>query len=217
VLTTNFSHLRGYDEQLFRLGALAERYFPEDPNTAMLKLRQLGEGLAQEVASRFGIEIRAEETQQQLLRRLECEKVHVAVDDATRLAYVEVLPDEQQSTTVGLLVRAVGWFSEQGMTCRRILSDNGSAYRSGALWKACRSMAIRPSRTKPYTPQANGKAERFIKTLLNEWAYAMPFQTSNERNSWLPRYVGLYNGRRSHMALCGLSPQQRLIQLLTAE
>jgi hypothetical protein len=128
------------------------------------------------------------------------EKVHVAVDDATRLAYVEVLPDEQQSTTVGFLVRAVGWFSEQGMTCRRILSDNGSAYRSGAWRKACRTMAIKPIRTKPYTPQTNGKAERFIKTLLNEGAYAMPFQTSNERNRWLPRYLGLYNSRRSNMA-----------------
>jgi transposase InsO family protein len=76
------------------------------------------------------------------------------------------------------------------MTCRRILSDNGSAYRSGAWRKACRTMAIKPIRTKPYTPQTNGKAERFIKTLLNEWAYAMPFQTSEERNSWLPRYLG---------------------------
>ncbi|MFM7641325.1 MAG: hypothetical protein ACKO45_07215 [Cyanobium sp.] len=75
MLTTNFSHLRGYDEQLFRLGLLAERYFPEDPNTAMLKLRQLGEWLAQEVASRFGVELRPEETQQQLLRRLEYEGV----------------------------------------------------------------------------------------------------------------------------------------------
>jgi transposase len=145
------------------------------------------------------------------------EKVHVAVDDATRLAYVEVLPDEQQSTTVGFLVRAVGWFDEQGMTCRRILSDNGSAYRSGAWKKACRTMAIKPIRTKPYTPQTNGKAERFIKTLLNEWAYAMPFQTFEERNSWLPRYLRLYNSRRSHMALGGLSPQQRLNQLLNAE
>ena len=79
------------------------------------------------------------------------EKVHGAVDGATRLAYVEVLPNEQQSTTVGFLVRAVGWFSEQGMTCRRILSDNGSAYRSGAWREACRSMAIKPIRTKPYT------------------------------------------------------------------
>ena len=142
------------------------------------------------------------------------EKVHVAIDDATRLAYVEVLPDEQQSTTVGFLVRAVGWFSEQGMTCRRILSDNGSAYRSGEWRKACSAMDLKPIRTKPYTPRTNGKAERFIKTLLGEWAYAMAFQTSDERNRWLPRYLALYNGRRCHMALGGLSPQQRLAALL---
>jgi transposase InsO family protein len=144
------------------------------------------------------------------------EKVHVAVDDATRLAYVEVLPDEQKATTVGFLARAVGWFSQQGITCRRILSDNGSAYRSGDWRKACRALELKPIRTKPYTPRTNGKAERFIKTLLSEWAYAMAFQTSEERNCWLPRYLAIYNGRRCHMALGGLSPQQRL-QLLLAE
>ena len=100
-----------------------------------------------------------------------CEKVHVAVDDATRLAYVEVLPDEQQSTTVGLLMRAVGWFREQGMTCRRILSDSLQDHGD----QADTNQAL-------HTPQTNGKAERFIKTLLNEWTYAMPFQTSKERN-----------------------------------
>jgi hypothetical protein len=89
------------------------------------------------------------------------EKVHVAVDDATRLAYVEVLPDEQKATTVGFLARAVGWFSQQGITCRRVLSDNGSAYRSGAWRKACRALDLRPIRTKPYTPRTNGKAERY--------------------------------------------------------
>jgi transposase InsO family protein len=78
-------------------------------------------------------------------------------------------------------------------------------------------MAIKPTRTKPYTPQTNGKAERFIKTLLNEWAYAITYQISVERNHWLPRYLGLYGGRRSHMALGGLSPQQQLKQLLGAE
>jgi hypothetical protein len=90
------------------------------------------------------------------------EKVHVAIDDATRLAYVEVLADEQKATTVGFLARAVGWFSEQGITCRRVLSDNGSSYRSGDWRKACQALALQPIRTKPYTPQTNGKAERFI-------------------------------------------------------
>jgi len=142
------------------------------------------------------------------------EKVHVAIDDATRLAYVEVLPDEQKATTVGFLARAVGWFSEQGITCRRVLSDNGSAYRSGAWRKACRTLDLRPIRTRPYTPRTNGKAERFIQTLCREWAYGMAFQTSEERKRWLPRYLRLYNDRRCHMALGGLSPQQRLVALL---
>jgi transposase InsO family protein len=145
------------------------------------------------------------------------EKVHVAIDDATRLAYVEVLPDEQKATTIGFLVRAVGWFSEQGITCRRILSDNGPAYRSGEWRKACRALDLKPIRTKPYTPQTNGKAERFIKTLLAEWAYVIAYQTSEERNRWLPRYLVIYNGHRCHMALGGLSPQQCLQRLLIAE
>jgi transposase InsO family protein len=142
------------------------------------------------------------------------EKVHVAVDDATRLAYVEVLPDEQKATTVGFLARAVGWFNAKGITCRRILSDNGSAYRSGEWRKAFQALDLHPIRTKPYTPRTNGKAERFIQTLCREWAYGMPFQTSDERNCWLPRYLMLYNKRRCHMALAGLTPQQRLAALL---
>ena len=143
--------------------------------------------------------------------------MHVAIDDATRLAYVEVLADEQRATTVGFLARAVGWFSEQGITCRRILSDNGPAYRSGDWRKACQALDLKPIRTKPYTPQTNGKAERFIKTLLAEWAYVMAYQTSEERNRWLPRYLGIYNGHRCHMALGGLTPQQSLQRLLIAE
>jgi transposase InsO family protein len=145
------------------------------------------------------------------------EKVHVAIDDATRLAYVEVLADEQRATTVGFLARAVGWFSAQGISCRRILSDNGPAYRSGDWRKACQALGLKPIRTKPYTPQTNGKAERFIKTLLAEWAYVIAYQTSDERNNWLPRYLGIYNGNRCHMALGGLSPQQCLQRLLIAE
>ena len=147
------------------------------------------------------------------------EKEHVAMDDAKRLAYVEVLADEQKATTVGFLARAVGWFSEQGITCRRILSDNGSAYRSGDWRKACQALDLKPIRTRAYTPQTNSKAERFIKTLLAEWAYVIAYQTSEERNRWLPRYLGMYNGNRCHMALGGLSPQQWqcLKRLLIAE
>jgi transposase InsO family protein len=110
------------------------------------------------------------------------EKAHVAVDDATRLAYVEALPDEKKVTTVGFLAQALGWFSEQGITCQRILSDNGSPYRSGDWRKAGKALDLQPIRTRPYAPRTNGKAERLIRTLLEEWAYAMPFQNSEERN-----------------------------------
>jgi len=119
-----------------------------------------------------------------------------------------------RATTIGFLARAVGWFSQQGITCRRVLLKNGSSYRSGPWRKACKALDPRPIRTKPYTPRTNGKAERFIQTLCREWAYGMSFQTSEERKRWLPRYLGLHNQRRCHMALGGLSPQQRLAVLL---
>ena len=115
------------------------------------------------------------------------EKAHVAIDDATRLAYVEVL------------------------------SDNGSAYRSKPWREACSALGLTPKRTRPYTPRTNGKAERFIKTLLAEWAYSMAFQTSTERNHWLPRYLAIYNGRRCHMALAGRTPIQQLGLLRATE
>ena len=145
------------------------------------------------------------------------EKAHVAVDDATRLAYVEVLPDEQKATTVGFLVRAVSWFNSQGITCRRVLSDNGSAYRSRQWRKACSVLGLKAKRTRAYRPQTNGKAERFIKTLQAEWAYAMPFTSSEERKRWLPRYLAIYNGRRGHMALAGRTPFQQLNRLRVTE
>ena len=156
-------------------------------------------------------------------RRLGCsrgagyEKAHVAIDDATRLAYVEVLPDEKQATTVGFLLRAVAWFDGQGISCKRVLSDNGSAYRSKPWREACSALGLTPKRTRPYTPRTNGKAERFIKTLLAEWAYSMAFQTSTERNRWLPRYLAIYNSRRCHMALAGRTPIQQLGLLRATE
>ena len=142
------------------------------------------------------------------------DKVHVAIDDATRLAYVEVLADEQKPTVIGFLSRAVAWFNGQGVECRQVMSDNGPAYVSKAFAKACRTLGLRHIRTRPYTPRTNGKAERFIQTLCREWAYAMAFQNSEERNRWLPRYLAIYNRHRKHSALGWLSPQQRLVELL---
>ena len=128
------------------------------------------------------------------------DKVHVAVDDATRLAYAEVLADEQKPTVIGFHSRAVAWFNSQGIECRRVMSDNGPAYVSKAFAKACHVLGLRHIRTRPYTPRTNGKAERFIQTLCKEWAYAMAFPNSEERNRWLPRYLGIYNRLRKHSA-----------------
>jgi len=142
------------------------------------------------------------------------DRVHVAIDDATRLAYVEVLPDEQQGTAIGFLTRALAWFNGQGVECRQVMSDNGPAYISRRFAKACKAHGLKHIRTRPYTPRTNGKAERFIQTLCKEWAYSMPFQNSVERNLWLPRYLSIYNHLRKHSALSARSPQQRLHQLL---
>ncbi len=138
----------------------------------------------------------------------------MAIDDATRLAYVEVLADEQQATAIGFMSRAVAWFNSQGVECRQVMSDNGPAYLSRSFAKACKALGLKHIRTRPYTPRTNGKAERLIQTLCREWAYGMPFQNSEERNQWLPRYLSIYNRLRKHTALGGRAPQQRLNELL---
>ncbi len=146
--------------------------------------------------------------------RVGYDKVHVAIDDATRLAYVEVLEDEQKPTVIGFLTRALAWFNGQGIECRRVMNDNGPAYVSNAFGKACCTLGLRQIRTRPYTPRINGKAERFIQTLCREWAYSMPFRNFQERNRWLPRFLTIYNRLRNHSALGWRSPQHRLRELL---
>ena len=141
------------------------------------------------------------------------ERVQVAVDGATRPSYVEVLPDEKGPTTVGFLSRAVVWFNGQGIECRRVLSDNGAVYKSHGWRHAAQAMGLTVKKTRPYTPRTNGKAERFIKTLLEEWAYVMPYSNSAARKDLLPTYLRIYYGRRRNMALGGLTPQQRLAHL----
>lgn len=145
------------------------------------------------------------------------EKALVAINNATRLAYVEVLSDKKQATTVGFLLRAVAWFNGQGITCRRALSDNGSAYRSKTWQAAWATIGLTPKRTRMYTPSTNDKAERIIKTLLAEWAYAMAFQNSEDRNRWLSRYLEICSGRRWHMALAGRIPNHQLNLLRATE
>jgi transposase InsO family protein len=129
------------------------------------------------------------------------EFVHVAVDDYSRLAYVEVLSDEKAVTAAGFLRRAVAFYARHGIHVERVLSDNGACYRATAHALACRSLGIRHLHTRPYRPQTNGKAERFIRTLLNGWAYATIYHSSRERTAALDDWLWHYNHHRRHAAL----------------
>ena len=140
------------------------------------------------------------------------EYVHIAIDDATRLAYVEVLEDEKATTAVGFLRRAVKHFASYGITTERLITDNGSAYRSTVHAIACRALGIRHIRTRPYRPQTNGKAERFIRTMLGGWAYGAIYRDSTERNAALAGWLDFYN-RRPHGALSHRPPLTRLHEL----
>jgi transposase InsO family protein/transposase len=141
------------------------------------------------------------------------EFVHVCVDDATRLAYVEVLGDEKATTAVGFLKRAVAFYASHGITVERVMTDNGSAYRSSVHAFACRVLGIRHLRTRPYRPRTNGKAERFVRTLLAGWAYGAIYGSSGERTAALDGWLWTYNHRRPHGALSHKSPIAHLNQL----
>ena len=138
--------------------------------------------------------------------------VHVCVDDCTRLAYVEVLGDERKETVTAFLQRAVSWFADQGVIVERLMTDNGSGYRSKLHRKACQALGIRHLFTRPYRPRTNGKAERFIRTLLDGWAYKRPYTTNSERRQALTGFLTRYNTHRPHRSLNGQTPLQRLAE-----
>ncbi len=140
--------------------------------------------------------------------------VHIAIDDATRLAYAEVLSDEKATTAVAFLKRATAFFARHGITVERLLTDNGSPYRSTIHSLACRALGIRHLRTRPRRPQTNGKAERFIRTMLAGWAYGAIYRSSAERTAALDGWLWHYNHRRRHSALSRQTPAQRLNNLL---
>jgi transposase InsO family protein len=141
------------------------------------------------------------------------EFVHVCVDDATRLAYVEVLDDEKGATAAAFLRRAVRWFKGMGITVERVMSDNGACYRSGAHAQACAALGMRHLFTRPYRPRTNGKAERFIQTLTYRWAYGAIYGSSAERTAALPGWLDHYNFRRRHGSLGHQPPAARLAEL----
>jgi transposase InsO family protein len=143
-------------------------------------------------------------------RRAGWEFVHVAVDDASRLAYAEVMANERSPTASAFLRRLVAWYSSHGIKVSGIMTDNGSCYRSHRFASACRRLGLRHLRTRPYRPCTNGKAERFIQTLLRGWAYHRPYPTSAQRTQRLPKFLSYYNHRRPHASLNRQTPISRL-------
>jgi transposase InsO family protein len=142
------------------------------------------------------------------------EYVHVMVDDHSRLAYAEVLDALSAQAAIGFLHRALAWFAERGVRVERVMTDNGSAYVSHAHRQALRELGIRHLTTRPYRPRTNGKAERFIQTLLNEWAYARVYGSSQERTDQLQPWLERYNYRRPHGSLGHQPPATRINNLI---
>ena len=142
-------------------------------------------------------------------RKAGWEYLHVAIDDATRLTYAEVLPVDDAAAAAAFLRRTLAWFRRRGIRIRRLMTDNALVYRAGVFSAVCRRWAVRHRFTRPYRPQTNGKAERFIQTLLREWAYRLPYRSSVRRTAALGPYLRFYNHRRPHASLGRRSPWMR--------
>jgi transposase InsO family protein len=139
-----------------------------------------------------------------------CEFVHVCIDDASRLAFSQILPDEKKESAVAFLLAAIAYYQSLGVTVTRVMTDNGSCYRSQSFKQACAALGLRHIRTRPYTPKTNGKAERFIQTALREWAYSQAYPNSDRRAHELPIWLHRYNWHRPHSALNSMPPISRL-------
>lgn len=142
-------------------------------------------------------------------RRAGYEYLHVAIDDASRLTYAEVLAADDAPACAAFLQRTLAWFRRRGLAMRRLLTDNALAYKAGVFAAVCRRWQVRQRFTRPYRPQTNGKAERFIQTLLREWAYRTPYRSSARRTAALRPYLRFYNHRRPHASLGRRSPWMR--------
>jgi transposase InsO family protein len=207
-----------------RLGRLglepAERYERERPgeliHVDVKKLGRIQGGAGKRVRDGIRQHYNPTFTDREGLRRrtVGWEYVHVAVDDATRLAYAEVLGDEKATTAAGFLRRAIAFYRRHGITVERVLTDNGGAYRSAVHALACRALGIRHLRTRPRRPQTNGKAERFIRTMLGGWAYGAIYRDSRERTAALDGWLWTYNHHRRHSAIGRQPPTTKLNNLL---
>jgi transposase InsO family protein len=196
------------------LGKLSRLEPPEPPNRYergragellhidVKKLGRIGKGAGHRVTGNRG--------KGQRSRGAGWEFVHICIDDATRLAYVELLSDEKATTCIGFLRRALRFYAARGIQVERLMTDNGSAYRSKLHAIACRALGIRHLRTRPYRPRTNGKAERFIRTLLGGWAYGAIYGSSSERAAALSGWLDHYNSRRPHGSLGHKTPMERL-------
>jgi transposase InsO family protein len=181
------------------------RYERENPGEMIhIDIKKLGR------FDRVGHRITGDRTGQSNSRGIGWEFVHVCIDDASRLAFSQVRPDERKESAIAFLEAALAYYKSLGVTVERVMTDNGACYRSKAFARACRKLGLRHIRTKPYTPKTNGKAERFIQTALREWAYAVAYPSSDHRAAELPVWLHRYNWHRPHGGLKSQTPISRL-------
>jgi transposase InsO family protein len=181
------------------------RYEREHPGELIhIDIKKLGR------FDRVGHRITGDRRGQSNTRGVGWEFVHVCIDDASRIAFSQILPDEKKESAVAFLRAAVAYYASLGVKVARVMTDNGSCYKAFAFRDACRDLGLKHIRTRPYTPKTNGKAERFIQTALREWAYAQAYPSSHRRAEELPRWLHRYNWHRPHSSLKSKSPISRL-------
>jgi transposase InsO family protein len=181
------------------------RYERERPGELIhIDIKKLGK------FDQIGHRITGDRTGQSNSRGVGWEFVHVSIDDASRIAFSQIKPDERKRSAVAFLKAAVAYYANLGVRVERVMTDNGSCYRSFAFRNACRRLGLRHIRTKPYTPKTNGKAERFVQTCLREWAYARAYLNSKQRAEELPFFVHRYNWHRPHASIGAKPPISRL-------
>ena len=181
------------------------RYERENPGELIhIDIKKLGR------FDQVGHRITGDRTGQSNSRGVGWEYVHVCIDDASRVAFSQILPDEKKQSAVAFLKAAAAYYASLGVVVERVMTDNGACYKSFAFREACRNLGLRHVRTKPYTPKTNGKAERFIQTALREWAYAQAYPNSDQRAAELPLWLHRYNWRRPHSGIKSKPPISRL-------
>lgn len=181
------------------------RYEHDNPGDMIhLDIKKLGR------FERTGHRITGDRTGQSNSRGVGWEFVHVCVDDASRIAYSDIFANEKKESAIAHLRASVAYYKRLGITVKRVMTDNGSCYKSHAFAKACKALKLKHVRTKPYTPKTNGKAERFIQTALREWAYARAYHTSDQRAAELPIWIHMYNWHRPHGGIKDKTPISRL-------